>query len=432
MNRAETLIRTHFPQSSGELVIGGLPISDIVFKTGTPVYIYDQSIIGTNFKSIRKKLSPNVNIFYSIKANPCPTVVSFFRTLGAGVEIGSIGEFQTVRQCGFDHDSIIFAGPGKSTAELQESLSFPILSINVESFQEIERIRELATANNVKARVSVRINPCRNVSGSHQKMGGVPSPFGIDEERAQEAIGLLTADPERIQFMGIHIYVGNQIFEYELALHNIQNTLRIASEIKQSCNLEVIPYINFGGGLGIPYYQTDKPFDFESFAIGLNQILGETKDKFPKTQFIMELGRYLVAQSGVFLTRVLYTKVSRNQKFIIVDGGMNCCSIGTGNLGQKVKRKFPLCVANRLNEACSGSAAIVGPLCTPMDSYGSDFQVPDIQPGDIVAVLNVGAYGFSTSPHGFLSHPVCSEAFVGNGSIQIIRNMSKKDVEVCV
>ena len=423
MNRTSDIIDTYFGQKGDELLINGVTVSSIVSDFPTPLYIYDLSVLKDNYLSLKNRLTRDAAIFYSVKANPSLGICQRFQQLGAGAEIASAGELAIVKKAGFAPEQIIFAGPGKTVKELRLAAQTGILSVNIESTQELEAINTVSKELNRPVFVSLRINPQKNISGSQLQMGGGATPFGIEEEKIPEVMSRIR-QMDRVRFQGLHVYVGNQIFDYELAMKNIRNTLNIARSQSMSCR-----FINFGGGFGIPYYKNESPFQETEFINAFNPVIQSAKKEalFGKTTFMLELGRYLAARCGIFLTRVLYVKKTRTRTFAVVDGGMNFNSMATGNLGQRIKRKFPVCVANRLGEKVRGRADIVGPLCTPMDNFGRDFDVPAIAPGDIVAVFFMGAYNLSASPFHFLSHPCCSELAVENGTVHLLRKAADTD-----
>jgi len=421
MERGLRIAKKYFKISGDQLVVGGKSIEEITEKISTPAYLYDFDLLQENYSSLRNGLVKDISIFYSLKANPSLAVSHFYNRLGCGAEIGSLGELEVARQANFPPNRIIYAGPGKRSDELEASIKEGILAINVESLDELKEISRLAQSLDKQANVCLRINPLKNLTGSHLRMGGASTPFGIGEEMTTQALTLIR-ESQWLHFQGIHIYVGNQIFDHRLAILNILNTLDIAKDIAGKLGIQSLPYLNFGGGLGIPYYKNEKDFDEQSFQQELNQIIrtAQKQPLFQETSFILELGRYLVARCGIFLTKVLYTKESREHYFAVTDGGMNYCSIATGNLGQKIKRKFPLCIANRTSKPLTEKLAIVGPLCTPMDEFGKNFMAPAVEAGDTLAVFFVGAYGMSTSPQQFLSHTGCQEFAIFQGDLQQI------------
>jgi len=418
MKRTNEIIKNFFKINENNLLIGGLPVSEIVQQFPTPLYVYDFDILKHNYLRLRKRLTPEIKIFFSIKANPAFDICRKFSELKTGAEIASIGELKLALNSGFSPDNIIFAGPGKRPEELAAAVEKNILSINAESIEEIKCIDDLSKQYAKPVSVSIRINPKINVSGSHLQMGGGSSPFGIDEENLFEAIEILIKN-KRLNFKGIHVYVGNQIFDYKLAIKNIKNILNIARGASKYIQAS-LPLVNFGGGFGIPYYKNEPFLDEKNFTKEINVIFKKatTESFFKKTTFIFELGRYLTAACGVFLTKILYIKESRGKRFAVVDGGMNYNSIATGNLGQKMKRKFLMCQPTRMIDIKTEEYDIVGPLCTPMDHFGRNYECSILKPGDIIAAMFVGAYGLTASPVLFLSHPCCLEVSIENNKIK--------------
>ena len=422
MDRGRTIANTYFEVFNSELIIGGVPASEITRQFETPLYVYDLDVLERTYNGLRDDLNDDIHLFYSLKANPSLCISRIFCEMNAGAEIASWGELETARRAGFPPDRIIFAGPGKQRRELETSVQYGILSINAESLDEIKTIARIACNLRKRAAVGLRINPRENVSGSQLQMGGGASPFGLDEEKIPEALNIIKSE-KYLDFRGIHIYVGNQILDYRLAIRNVENTLDIAARVAAACPDGRMQLVNLGGGLGIPYYKHQTDFDSKRFTEELNRLIGTAKSETPfgDTRFIVELGRYLVAGCGVFLSKILYIKESRGRRFAVVDGGMNANSMATGNLGQKIRRNFPICPAGRMDEPATESFDIVGPLCTPMDQYGRDYRGPSLRQGDILCVPLAGAYGLTASPTLFLSHPGCAEVAASKGEIRLIR-----------
>jgi diaminopimelate decarboxylase len=417
------IAKSCFEMRDAELVIGGVPVSAIGKQFETPLYVYDLDRLTLTYRDLRKALHGDIHLFYSLKANPSLCICAAYCEMGAGAEIASRGELDTALKAGFPTERIIFAGPGKRAVELEAAVGSDILSINVESLDELAVLGKIAARLKKRAGICLRVNPKENISGSHLQMGGGPSPFGLDEEIVDDAVNIIEAD-RWLTFRGIHVYVGNQILDAGSAIRNIENTLNIARRVGGAAAPQNgLQLVNLGGGLGIPYYPHQRPFEIDTFLKGLNRCIESAKKEtlFRQTIFFLELGRYLVAGCGAFLTRIVCIKESRGRRFAVVDGGMNANSMATGNLGQKIRRKFPICPAGRMNEADTEQFDIVGPLCTPMDAYGSDYQGPCLEKGDILCVPLSGAYGRTASPAGFLSHPDCMEVAASGGELQCVR-----------
>ena len=367
-------------------------------------------------------MDPAVEIFYSVKANPALALCREFAKLGLGAEVASLGELETALEAGFSPDRIVFAGPGKTFEELKESVERGILALNVESVDEAGDIDDTAGRLGKRAGICVRVNPESSPVRTHQRMGGVPSPFGIDEEQLPEVLDRIR-ELSRVELRGIHVYVGNQIFDADLAVENAKHTLDIARKASQHLGGRALELIDLGGGLGVPYYKNESYLDVARFKEGLNRLVADARSEllFGHSRFILELGRYLVGISGILITRVLRVKTSRGKRFAVVDGGMHCCSIATGNLGQKIQRKFLLCPATRMDSTVFSPIDVVGPLCTPMDSFGHDYDAPELEEGDLLGVLFVGAYGLTASPTRFLSRFSPAEASVSQGRAVVTR-----------
>ncbi|MGD2088009.1 MAG: hypothetical protein PVH61_17655 [Candidatus Aminicenantes bacterium] len=427
MKRTEELVKKQFQIENHQLKIGAFTVDQIVGTYGTPVYVYDARGIIQTYHSITGHLPGGVEIFYSIKANPSLAICQLLRHLGAGAEIASLGELNLALKAGFPPNRIVFAGPGKTPGELEAAIQNNILMINVESLQELETIVNICQASGLTANVGIRINPAVNVTNSQMSMGGGSQKFGIDESQLEEAVRYTLTHHRYLLFKGFHLYVGTQIFDHQGILENFKNMIRIVREVMSRFPHVPVGIIDFGAGFGIPYYKKETDFNLHGFLTGFAPIMTAVRQEpiFKKTHFIFEMGRYLTARSGIYLSRVLYSKTSGDRCHVILDGGMHHNAVGTGNMGQRIPKKFPLCVANKLGLPLTQKANIAGPLCTPLDSFGRDFEVPEIQPGDIVAVLQMGAYGLTASMNHFLSHPICGEVMIDGELSQWIREPTK-------
>lgn len=435
--RAEEIIKKYFKTEDGELKIGRRRVTELVQDYPTPLYVYDAAIIREKYRSLKQDLPPCVDIYYSIKANPLLAVCSLLKEQGAGAEVASIGELSLAQKAGYPPERIIFSGPGKSREELRNAIERRILMINAESLQELMDIASFGKSSGKgfgrTIDVGIRVNPKENPTDSQMRMGGGAQKFGIDEERLGEAFDILKREKGRLRLRGVHVYVGTQTFDQESILDSFRNILRIVLEAYDRFPSHQFPsdrfpagdslIIDFGPGFGVPYYRTESEPDIETFKRGLAEIIETMQDRAPlkRAVVILEVGRYLVATSGIYLTRVLYTKRSRNKLYAVVDGGMHHNCIGTQNMGQKVPRKFPVAVVNKIDSPCRCKVDIVGPLCTPLDSFGHNFETPEIERGDVVAVFQMGAYGLTASMNRFLSHPVCGEVMVDGDYSQLIR-----------
>jgi diaminopimelate decarboxylase len=234
------------------------------------------------------------------------------------------------------------------------------------------------------------------------KMGGGAKQFGIDSERVPQVMRSLRSNAH-VAFKGIHIFAGSQNLNAEAILSAFEKILAYSLYLS-SALAEPLEVVNLGGGFGIPYFVNDKDLNLEVLGAGLKKLLPAYRAQMPSTHFRIELGRFVVGEAGIYVSRVLYRKISRNQLFLITDGGMHHHLAASGNFGQGLlRRPFPITTLNRLDEPLE-KVNVVGPLCTPLDTFGNQILVPRAEVGDLVGVMNSGAYGFTASPLSFLSH----------------------------
>ncbi len=414
-------IQDFFPASDGELRIGGIPVSKLAEEFRTPLFAYDESIMRRKWDLLRSTFPPRFEIYYSVKANPNLNILAFFLAQGAGLEIASAGELYQAREAGCAPDRLLFAGPGKTPAELHLALSEGVGEIHAESMLELRRIAYIATSLHRKAPVAIRVNPESDAQGGAMRMGGKPAPFGIDEELLDAALDFVVSQPS-IEFRGIHIFAGTQILDAEVLLaqyrKGVQIGQRVAGRLRQP-----LRSLDFGGGLGVPYFQHEQPLDMVTLKAGLADLESEidAEPGLASTRLIIEPGRFLIAEAGVYLAGVLDVKISRGKKFVILDGGMNHHLAASGNLGQTIKRNFPIAVATRWGRPDEETVEISGPLCTPLDTLGRAVALPHVEVGDLIAVFQSGAYARAASPLGFLSHPPPPEVMAHDGQARLIR-----------
>lgn len=414
-------IEDHFSASDGELQIGNVPVSKLAEEFGTPLFAYDESVMQRKWDLLRATFPPRFEIYYSVKANPNLNILAFFLAQGAGLEIASAGEMHQAREAGCAPQRLLFAGPGKSPAELYLALTEGVVEIHAESMLEMQRIAYIATGLHRRAPVAIRVNPEADAQGGAMRMGGKPAPFGIDEELLDTALDFVLSRPS-LEFRGIHLFAGTQILDSEVLLAQYRKGVQIAKRVAARLR-EPLHSLDFGGGLGVPYFPHEHPLDVAMLRTGLADVEREiaADPGLAGTRLVIEPGRYLIAEAGVYLTRVLDVKTSRGKKFVILDGGMNHHLAASGNLGQTIKRNFPIAVATKWGKPDEETVEIVGPLCTPLDTLGRAVAVPHVEVGDLMVVFQSGAYARAASPLGFLSHPSPPEVMVHDGQARLIR-----------
>jgi diaminopimelate decarboxylase len=301
-----------------------------------------------------------------------------------------------------------FAGPGKSEAELIQAIAAGVL-LNVESFREARLLADLSARHGWPARVAVRINPDFELKSSGMKMGGGPKQFGVDAEQVPELlreIGRLG-----LAFEGFHLYAGSQNLKAdsicEAQVKSYDLALRLAADAPAP-----VRTLNLGGGFGIPYFPGEAPLDLAPVGDNLSHLVERAAHELPDAGLVVELGRYLVGEAGIYVCRVVDRKVSRGHTYLVVDGGLHHHLAASGNFGQVIRKNYPVAIGNRMNAPAGEPVSVVGPLCTPLDLLADRMSLPDAQPGDLVVVFQSGAYGFTASPQGFLSHPEPVELLV--------------------
>jgi diaminopimelate decarboxylase len=413
-------IRQCFDVSGQELRIEGIRVGLIVSEYGTPLFIYNGKILDLKWRLLRT-VYPEFSIYYSVKANPNPAILRFFLSKGSGLEIASGGELRLALVAGCPPESMLFAGPGKTEAELELALGKGVGEIHAESLLELQRISAISRRLGVCARVAVRVNPRAEAQGGAMRMGGKPAPFGIDEENLQETIGQIASDPF-LELRGIHLFTGTQILDAAVLIRQYWKGVEIALGVARKLG-RPLHTIDFGGGLGIPYFAGESELDMELLGSELDTMVHELRNEplLSGTRFVLEPGRYLVGEAGIYVARVTDIKTSRGKKFLVVDGGMNHHLAASGNLGQVIKKNFPIAVLNKMGEEPREKVDVVGPLCTPLDVLARDVDLPVAEAGDLIGVFQSGAYARTASPLGFLSHPTPAEVLVQNSRADLIR-----------
>lgn len=418
---AAALIAENFSRDeAGTLGVGEVPLTELAKEFGTPFFVYDANLLRRAYRALRAAVAGFAEVDYSVKANPNPAVIRVFLDEGAGAEIASGAEFDAAVTAGLPPERILFAGPGKSAADLDRVIAGGIGEIHLENREELVRVAAAAERHGVTVRVALRINPGATAQGGAMRMGGKPSPFGFDEEEMDAAVEAVEAQG-RLRLVGLHLFAGTQGLKADTLLGQWAYGLRLAARIAKKIG-RPLETIDLGGGLGIPYFSGDAPLDLDALRSGLPPLI-ETLRADPSlagARVVLEPGRYLAGPAGLYVARVLAVKESRGSRFVITDGGMHHHLAASGNLGQIVKRDFPLAAVTDAGGE-RAATAVVGPLCTPLDMLARAAPLPPLAEGDLVAVLQSGAYGLTASPTGFLSHPMPAEVLVDRGRAELIR-----------
>lgn len=380
----------------GRLLIAGHDVEALVAEAGdTPVFVYDLDQVAGRIARLRAAMPRGLGLHYAIKANPFAPLLAAMAPLVDGFDVASQGELASALAAGVAASRISFASPGKRDEELAAAVAAGC-TINLESEGEAERALAIATRLGRAPRLAVRVNPDFDLKGSGMRMGGGAKPFGIDAERVPALIRHLAA--KGADYRGLHIYAGSQALDPAAIIEAQRLTIALARHIDVESAVAA-PLVNLGGGFGVPYFAGDADLDVEAIGRALATGIGEAAGRYA-----IELGRWLVAEAGVYLTRVIDRKVSHGKTFLVTDGGLHHQLAASGNLGTVIRRNYPLAVATRFGEAVEEDVSVVGRLCTPLDRLGDDVGLPRAGPGDIIAIFLAGAYGASASPSAFLGH----------------------------
>jgi len=389
--------------ASGKLLIGG-NAADTHAAEGTPVFVYDRAMIAAKVDRFRAAF-PRIALHYAIKANPYAPLLETMAGLVDGFDVASAGELDRVGGLGLP---ISFAGPGKRDAELEAAIRAGI-TINLESETEASRALAVAKRLGFTPRLAVRVNPPFGLKGSGMKMGGLGTQFGVDHEQVPALVRrLIDAGAD---WRGLHIYAGSQALSADALIDLQRETIVHAGSIAAAVGCTP-PTVNLGGGFGIPYFAGDRPLDLETVGAALANTLRDRPKILHDTRFAIELGRWLVGEAGVYLTRIVDRKVSRGKTFLVTDGGLHHMLAASGNFGQLLRRNYPVAVANRFGAGAQEEQTVVGCLCTPLDLLADEAMLPRAEVGDLVAIFCAGAYGASASPIGFLSQPTAREILI--------------------
>jgi len=393
----------------GELAIGGQPASHWARKAGsTPLFVYSSQLIEGRIAALREALPARIGINYAIKANPLPAILSLMDPLLDGFDIASSGELELVRAQGIDPARVSFAGPGKRDDELRAAIKAGV-TLNCESEGEAERALAIGHDLSIAPQLAIRVNPDFEIKGSGMKMGGGAKPFGVDAERVP-ALARRIID-EGALWRGLHIFTGSQALSADAIISSQHNTMKLGSDLSEKIGAAP-PKINLGGGFGIPYFPGDEPLDLTSIGAALSEAVAALPQILQETELCLELGRYLVGEAGVYLTRIVDRKVSYGITYLVTDGGLHHQLAASGNFGTVVRRNYPVAIATRFDAEPEEVVNVVGCLCTPLDRLADAAKLPRAGVGDLVAVFCAGAYGASASPAAFLGHGPAGEMLV--------------------
>jgi diaminopimelate decarboxylase len=398
-----------YSATEGTLSIDGQKVTDLVEQAGsTPLFVYSAALLTERAHALRAAMPARLAIHYAVKANPYAPLLKHMLGLVDGFDIASGGELTIVQAAGIDPARVSFAGPGKRDGELEAAISAGV-TLNLESEGEAARAMVIAERLGITPRLAIRVNPDFDLKGSGMKMGGGAKPFGIDAERVPAlARQLIAAGAE---WRGFHIFAGSQALSADAIIETQRQTLELAARLAEESGA-ALPKCNLGGGFGIPYFPGDEPVDVKAVGDALGERFAALPDVLRDTAFCIELGRYLVGEAGVYLTRVVDRKESHGEVYLVTDGGLHHQLAASGNFGTVVRRNYPSAIATRFGAPVEEEASVVGCLCTPLDRLADKGGFPRADVGDLIAIFCAGAYGASASPAMFLGQGPAAEMLI--------------------
>jgi len=331
-----------------------------------------------------------------------PALVGHMARLVDGIDVASAGELQVALDAGADPRKVSFAGPGKRDAELRQAVAAGIL-VNVESAREIAPLAAASTVLGVPARVALRVNPDFELKSSGMKMGGGPKQFGVDAEQAPAVLAEIGR--AGLAFEGFHLFAGSQNLKAEAIVEAQRKSFALALHLAAHAPAPVRT-LNLGGGFGIPYFPGEQALDLAPIGAALADIVAEAGERLPHARIVLELGRYLVGEAGIYVCRVTDIKVSRGHTFLVADGGLHHHLAASGNFGQVLRKNYPVVIGNRMDAPAGEPVSVVGPLCTPLDSQSpSASALPAAQVGEFRGRVPVGGLWREREPTGLSGTP---------------------------
>lgn len=391
-----------------------------VAATATPCYVYFLDEILERFRRVRTAFGGRFGISFAVKSNPNLAILERIKPQVVTLDVSSGGELERALRAGYAPREITFSGPAKRRAELEQAVRVGCGEMVCESEFELETLDRLAEAAGHRMGVFLRINPRRVPKGFGVSMAERASQFGIDEEDADAVVERLPSW-RNLEFRGFHIYSGTNCLDATAIAENFAIFIEIFLRLAEKHGLRPAKLI-FGSGFGIPYHGGDAALELSELAELVNPQIDEMSARSPlaDAECVLEMGRYLIGPAGYFLTRIVGEKRSRGVDIRLCDGGFNDHLAACGLMGMVMRRAYPMWKVTGDGSGAPGDYMIVGPLCTSIDILGQKVQLPELRRGDVIAIGASGAYGLSSSPTRFISHPEPREYLAcGDGVLDI-------------
>jgi diaminopimelate decarboxylase len=384
-------------------------------RFGTPLYAYDFDALARRAKDLARALGPRFTAVYAVKANPSLAVVSFLARRGLGADVASRGELAVALRAGVPPERILATGPAKSDAELAALVKSRVSQIHVEGPGELERLESVAKKLRRRVSVGLRLNPPWGIAETRTIIGGPGAKkFGFDLPSARRALETRSRFTH-LDVCGFQVFNASNVLDASLLVENTERVLDLALSLARRYAVQ-LSTVDFGGGLGVPYTDAERPLDLGTLAAGLQRVARAIEDEplLASTRLVFEPGRYLVAQMGSYVARVLERKRSRGSDYVLVDGGVH-------QLLRPALIGTPHRVTSVPTRRKRGRAAVAGPLCTSLDVLHPSAELAGVRPGDLLVFENAGAYGYTESMPLFLSHEWPAEVGVYRGRAARLR-----------
>ncbi len=388
---------------------------------GTPLYVYDLDVVESRARALRAALPSAVDVAYAVKANPSLAIVAFLGSLGLGADVASGGELETVVRAGIDPSRAVVTGPGKRDDELTAAVAAGVRAITVESLGELDRLERIARAAERRVPILVRANAVGAASSERTRIIGDAGAgkFGMDRDDLGRAARQAARSPV-LDLLGIHAFGASNVLDADALVAHARATVALARALAVEAGFS-LRLVDVGGGLGIPYRDDEAPLDLSHLGRGFADLVAclATDPLTSQTHLLLEPGRFLVGPAGVYLASVVATKAVDGSAVAILDGGIN--HVLRPALVRTPHRVSVLSRSPAMERRRAASTTIAGPLCTGLDIIATVAAGSGPVVGDLVAVLDVGAYGFTESMPLFLSHPTPAEVAVRGGQAALIR-----------
>lgn len=389
--KAAAVQSIHWPRDQGGApTLDGDRLTSYVERFGAPLYVYDLSIVAARLHDLRLGL-PGFDVSYAIKANPNADVCSYLAENGVSAGVSSLRDLEVALRAGFLAADADFVGPGKDRAALDAALDHQLGLVSVESLAEAQRLDALAVSRGVRVRVLLRVNTTHRATGAGEIMAGVASQFGVDEEQIPQVARALSAT--NIDVVGFHTFVASQVLNYDFLAFHFERVADTCLALAEQCEVP-LEVLNFGGGFGVPYSSQERGLRLEDLGAEIMDGPAGELARNSGTRCIIDVGRYLLAEAGLFLTRVVDVKVSRGSRFVVVESGIS----GMARPAMPWGQQHPIALVGGTRTGARDTYTIVGPSCMPGDVLCQSVPLSRPRPGDIIAVYNAGAYGLTMSP----------------------------------